>query len=145
MSVVRIRRKGGVVVQDCEVYIGRRMTMGGWSLVGSKYANPFKIGDPDVPDVSTAVRKYYLWLHGQEATPASTPAYIGSPSDLLQQGRSELTAKILGCWCKENPSDLCHGDVWIYELTGVLTFPLYTVLKGLISGPFHFRIWGSPR
>jgi hypothetical protein len=27
-SVVRIRRKNGVVVQDCDVYIGRRQTMG---------------------------------------------------------------------------------------------------------------------
>lgn len=27
-TVVRIRRKGGIIVQDCDIYIGRRQTMG---------------------------------------------------------------------------------------------------------------------
>ncbi len=31
-SVVRIRRYKGEIVQDCDVYIGRNMFMGGWQL-----------------------------------------------------------------------------------------------------------------
>lgn len=42
--VVRIRRKGGVVVQDCDVYIGRRMTQGGWNLKDSMFMNPLQSG-----------------------------------------------------------------------------------------------------
>ena len=37
-TVVRIRRKGDRVVQDCDIYIGRAWTMGGWNLSRSKWA-----------------------------------------------------------------------------------------------------------
>ena len=30
--VVRPRVKGGVIVQDCDIYIGRKQTQGGWNL-----------------------------------------------------------------------------------------------------------------
>lgn len=43
-SVVRLRRQGGKIVQGADVYIGRRLTMGGWNLPQSKWANPFPIG-----------------------------------------------------------------------------------------------------
>ena len=33
-KVVKILRKGGNIVVDCDVYIGRRCTMGGWDLKG---------------------------------------------------------------------------------------------------------------
>ena len=36
-SVVRIRRHKGKIVQDCDVYIGRNMYMGGWQLILSDY------------------------------------------------------------------------------------------------------------
>jgi hypothetical protein len=42
-TVVHMKRAGGKVVQDCDVYIGRRMTMGGWNLPQSKWHNPFTI------------------------------------------------------------------------------------------------------
>ncbi len=44
-TVVRMRRKGGQVIQDCDVYIGRQNNMGGWHLPKSKWANPFKLSD----------------------------------------------------------------------------------------------------
>ena len=62
-KVVRIRRKDGKIVQDCDIYIGRRLTQGGWNLMDlasqdplgihalhefikdSKWANPFKLKD----------------------------------------------------------------------------------------------------
>lgn len=31
-TMVRLRHEGDVVVQDCDVYIGRRQTQGGWHL-----------------------------------------------------------------------------------------------------------------
>ena len=46
--VVRIGRRGGKVLQDCDIYIGRAVQRGGWNLEASKWANPFKI-KPGLP------------------------------------------------------------------------------------------------
>jgi hypothetical protein len=48
---VRIRRRGNKVIQDCDVYIGRRCTMGGWDLEASPFANPFPTKDYPDEDV----------------------------------------------------------------------------------------------
>jgi len=93
-TVVRLRRKNGVVVQDCDVYIGRRCTQGGWSLADSKWRNPFTIRD--YGSAAAAVEKYRQ--------------YICDYPELLKQVH-ELKGKTLGCWCKNSPSDPCHGDV----------------------------------
>ena len=91
-SVVRIRRKGGRVVQDCDVYIGRRMTMGGWNLPASPWANPFTARE--CGSRAGAARRYEEWLKNERP-------------DLLAR-LPELRGKRLGCWCKP---DACHGDV----------------------------------
>ena len=38
----------GVVVQDCDVYVGRKLFMGGWKLKQSKWHNPFKVEEKEV-------------------------------------------------------------------------------------------------
>ncbi|SNW63019.1 hypothetical protein ORPV_1115 [Orpheovirus IHUMI-LCC2] len=95
-TVVRLRRQGGKVVQDCDVYIGRRCNMGGWNLPESKWANPFKIGTDGTRD--EVIQKYYNHI-------VSKPELISS--------LHELRGKRLGCWCKPNP---CHGDILLYIL-----------------------------
>lgn len=90
--VVRIRRKNGQVVQDCDVYIGRACKLGGWNLEESKWSNPFHIKE-----------------HGREKSLALFREYIIRRPDLLSQ-IEELRGKILGCWCKPNA---CHGDILI--------------------------------
>ncbi|ELR22908.1 uncharacterized protein ACA1_398940 [Acanthamoeba castellanii str. Neff] len=95
--VVRLQRKGGQVVQSCDVYIGRRWTMGGWNLPQSKWANPFtarKAGS-----AAEAVRLY-------------EEDHLSKRPDLLAE-LGELRGKTLGCWCKKKPSDPCHGDVLV--------------------------------
>ncbi len=37
--------------------------------------------------------------------------YLYTRGDLLSVLQSELKGKVLGCWCKNKPSDGCHGDV----------------------------------
>jgi len=96
-TVVHLKRKGGVVVQDCDVYIGRRMTMGGWNLPQSKWANPFTIGHDG--DRATVLTKYR--------------AHVLSRPDLIA-ALPELAGKRLGCWCAPEP---CHGNVLIELLT----------------------------
>lgn len=98
-SVVRMKRHKGEVVQDCDVYVGRRMHMGGWELVESKWANPYKVGkDGTREEVLEKYRKYVL-----------------TRKDLIAE-LPELHGKTLGCWCKPEP---CHGDV-LLELVAEL-------------------------
>ncbi|KNC47411.1 uncharacterized protein AMSG_11785, partial [Thecamonas trahens ATCC 50062] len=91
--VVRIRRKGGKVVVDCDVYIGRNMFMGGWRLKRSKWANPFSVKSAG----------------SHAAACAAYERYVRAQPDLMA-ALSELNGKTLGCWCKPKP---CHGDVLV--------------------------------
>lgn len=91
--VVHLRRRKGLVIQNCDVYIGRALNMGGWRLKKSKWANPFSI--KEVGSAEEAVRRYREYI-------------LSSPSLLNDLG--ELEGKTLGCWCTPNP---CHGDVLV--------------------------------
>ena len=91
-QVVRIRRKGGKVVQGCDIYIGRRMTMGGWDLPESDWANPFTVKEHGSREVVCQMYEEYLF----EKRP-----------DLLAR-LGELKGRTLGCWCA--PKE-CHGHV----------------------------------
>lgn len=91
--VVRLRKKDGVVVQGCDVYIGRRIDNAAWSLPASKWSNPFRAADKDaLPGVLARYRQHVL-----------------KPPDITNQ-LCELSGKTLGCWCKPG---LCHGDVLV--------------------------------
>ena len=91
--VVRLRRKGGEVVQDCTLYIGRECRQGGWSLEASPWANPFKVGrDGSIDEV---LAKYEAHVRGQRS---------------LMERIPELAGQTLGCWCSPKP---CHGDVLV--------------------------------
>lgn len=90
-SVVRIRRKGGVIVCNCDIYIGREIQMGGWDLKKSKWHNPFKKSDGS--SIETILKKYEHYVRA---------------SSRLMHSLKELSGKRLGCWCHPNP---CHGDV----------------------------------
>ena len=91
--VVRLKRSKGQIVQNCDVYIGRRMTMGGWNLSASKWANPFTI--KEYKTAEAAIKKYKEYLLGNKSLLADLP---------------ELKGKVLGCWCKPAA---CHGDVLV--------------------------------
>lgn len=90
-TVVHIQRKGGQIVQDCDVYIGRAVSRGGWNLPQSKWANPFTIAKEG--SVERAIEAYESHL-------------LKSPELMASLG--ELRGKVLGCWCKPGP---CHGDI----------------------------------
>jgi len=89
-TVVHLQIKGGVKVQDCDIYIGRVCNMGGWRLLKSKWHNPY------------SVKQY-----GDQAIPLFEKYIRESP---LINDIEELRGKILGCWCKPKP---CHGDILI--------------------------------
>ena len=89
-TVVKIARRGGVVVQWCDVYIGRECKMGGWNLPCSIWHNPYKTGT-----LEERISKYREHI-------------INNP--VLMARLPELRGKVLGCWCKPGP---CHGDILI--------------------------------
>ncbi|KAF0983852.1 hypothetical protein FDP41_007767 [Naegleria fowleri] len=95
--VVKLQRRNGQVVQDCEVYIGRAMTMGGWNLPHSKWGNPYPVSTCN-GSAEVACQKYR--------------DYILRRDDLLQD-LEELDGKVLGCWCKSDPTKACHGDTLV--------------------------------
>lgn len=102
-SVVRLRRRGGAVVQDCDVYIGRACYRGGWELPQSKWHNPFSVA-----------------RHGREGALAMYRAHVlASPA--LVAALPELRGRRLGCWCKP---DACHGDVLVELLGAAPAAPL---------------------
>nr|QBK93759.1 MAG: protein of unknown function DUF4326 [Pithovirus LCPAC406] len=98
---VRIRIKGGVIVQNCDVYVGRRCTMGGWNDVpqvakgNTRWCNPFK--------GLLAIERYNVHIRNSIK---SDPTMI---TDL-----KDFRGKTLGCFCNkqgtiDNP--LCHATV----------------------------------
>lgn len=90
--VVRLRRKGGRVVADCDLYIGRECTMGGWNLPASKWANPYSL---HYHSRDVVLRKYEQHILNHPELMAALP---------------ELSGQRLGCWCHPKP---CHGDVLV--------------------------------
>jgi len=121
-QVVRIRRKKtGEVVQDCDIYIGRRMTMGGWNLPQSKWANPFPVKKES--ERADALRKYEEWIRTQ-------PHLIAS--------LEELRGKRLGCWCKPKA---CHGDILIRLMDEKYIHQVKRLTRG--DGFYHRRLTGD--
>ena len=95
-KVVAIRRSKDKIIQDCDVYIGRKCYMGGWKLEESPFHNPFTI--KQCGSAQKAIRKYEIYLRKRK--------------DLLEL-LPKLEGKVLGCWCKKikTPNAPCHGDV----------------------------------
>ena len=102
-TVVKICKKGGQVVQGCDVYIGRGMNYGAWKgLVKSKWHNPYKVGNEYSLEESLSLYENRI---------RSTP--------VLYNSLHELKGKILGCWCSDdngptiimNPR--CHGHILV--------------------------------
>ena len=98
-TVVHLKIKGGIKVQDCDVYIGRGMKRGGWDLKQSPLHNPFSV---NAYGRDSAIRKYRRHLLRSPQLLALLPA---------------LRGKRLGCWCAP---EACHGDV-IVELLSKMT------------------------
>jgi hypothetical protein len=90
-KVVNLKGRKPQVVPEGAVYIGHRLTRGGWKLPESKWANPFKIGRDGTRE--EVIAKYEAWLRAKPELIAALP---------------ELRGKDLACWCAPLA---CHGDV----------------------------------
>jgi hypothetical protein len=76
------------------IYVGRRMTQGGWKLKDSVFANPFKTKDHGEKVI--AIYRDHLMRE------------IGKDPERLIPMLMDMQGKTLGCWC--TPS-FCHANV----------------------------------
>jgi hypothetical protein len=95
---VRIRRSGDQIIQDCDVYMGRRWTMGGWDLPQSIWANKFK--------VKTYGREECIKKYEEDLEEKIKKDKTGMVNEL-----KKLKGKRLGCFCELK--NHCHVDVVI--------------------------------
>ena len=79
----------------------------------SAWGNPFKVGDPGVPDAATAVHKFSEWLtpyrhQGKPVHESKMHDFLLSQAN-IEAIRSDLRGKDLACYC--DLDQLCHADV----------------------------------
>jgi hypothetical protein len=89
------------------VYIGRPNPRHG--LKGSKWANPYKIGEPTITGMGHLSRQMVIRRYRND---------LGGVKRHLLSELPELRGKPLACWCRhagEERSDdtACHGDVLV--------------------------------
>lgn len=93
-TIVTIKRSKDKIIQDCDIYIGGNLHVGGWNLERSKWANPFTSPrDGTREEVLIKYRRYLL----------------ASPE--LLKDIEELRGKVLGCFCA--PPLPCHGNILV--------------------------------
>lgn len=77
----------------------------------TRWGNPWRIGEPGIPDAEAAVRRFRAAVIGFEAN-GSFCAPIAHPESIIWKiiaDIGELRGKNLACWCQ--PGECCHADV----------------------------------
>jgi hypothetical protein len=121
LRVVHLKRtRDGRVLVDCQVYIGRRCTMGGWNLPDSIWRNPYKLakGEKD----TFAAREKILTQY---------EAHVRARPHLMAR-LPELAHKTLGCFCAPKQ---CHGDVLV---------KLFREVTAAAAAATKKRAWSCP-
>jgi len=88
--------------KENHIYIGRNMSFYVKGAKKSKWFNPF------------SEKKY-----GRDKCIDLYKEYLLNNSELFNN-ISELSGKVLGCWCKPNK---CHGDIIIQLISSIRTSP----------------------
>ena len=102
--VVKLKISGGVLVQDCDVYVGRKMTMAKHKRKDSVWGNPFTVKQYGLDECLRLYKEHLKKL-------------IKSDYKVWLPRLLELEGKTLGCWCHVKPQverpvkATCHGDV----------------------------------
>jgi hypothetical protein len=118
-KVVCLKRNKDVIIQDCDVYIGRQIPRGGWSFNKSIFANPYIVGNSffakhsgeyiKITSVKQSIIRYWNMIV-QGKVDIKTYDEIC----LIRKAIKNLKGKTLGCFCKKKGDELCHGDILAY-------------------------------
>ena len=98
-TVVHLKKKGGNIVQDCDVYIGNAIRNSNWELEESKWCDPF----------------HQRWDLKLKERRKKYRDYVTSKPELMRS-LTELRGKVLGCLC-QSPLESCHGQVLVELVT----------------------------
>ena len=90
--VVHLKKQGGNIIRDCDVYIGNAIRNSSWDLEESKWCDPFHV----------------RWDLTVKQRRKKYRDYVTSKPELMRS-LSELRGKALGCLCQTPHS--CHGHV----------------------------------
>ena len=115
-KVVCLKRKGGILFQDCDEYIGKQVSKGGWRFKRSMWYNPYFVGlkyfdkksgiYSTISGVETSLRKFWSDIVGMKCDLLTKNDVL-----LMRQLLPSLKGKVLGCWCKKTGKEMCHGDI----------------------------------
>jgi hypothetical protein len=90
---VQLRRRRGWRMPPDTVKVDR----------STRYGNPFRVGDPGVPDVRTSIDRFKAALRNGELTRSADSPFHAAHL------RAALRGKNLACWCPlDGP---CHADL----------------------------------
>lgn len=104
MTVVRVRAKvTGVLVQGCDLYVGRSCYRKPWHQDASKLANPYSAKQYGR---QISIEKYEQHLRECPELLIILDAILIMAVDQYRKGQPMT----LGCWCAPNA---CHADVII--------------------------------
>lgn len=102
------------------LYVGRRMTMGGWDLPMSPFHNPYPVKSAGSPERAVELFASYLVFNDW----------------LVEQAAAELAARgpgaCLGCWCDVAAGAPCHGRV-LADAVAALTEPIPPLTTAWVS------------
>jgi hypothetical protein len=102
--VVKLKIQDGQLVQDCDEYIGRRLTMAGHKRKDSIWSNPFTTKQYSLDECLRLYEEHFKKT-------------IKSDFGLWIPRLAALEGKTLGCWCHKKPQvgkplkRTCHGDI----------------------------------
>ena len=98
---VQLSRQAGWRMPDNTVKVDR----------STKWGNPWRVGEIDVPDAAEAVRRFRCAVIGVELNGRLCPprAHPDSRIGRIIADIAELRGKDLACWCP--PDSPCHADV----------------------------------
>ena len=104
MKRIQRKRTKGWRMPENTVYVGR----------GSKWGNPFRVGDFTIDNNEDAVRQYRSWiLQGMRYYREEDDSFHYPPT--VKEIKQELAGKDLACWCgivdKYNKYIPCHADI----------------------------------
>ena len=114
--VLQLKKEKGVIVQDCDVYIGHKISNSNWQFDESKWTNPYHSRWDLMP--SQRLQKYRVYV-------LNNPHLLKSLVDLHRQR--------LGCLCKK--AENCHGNVLVELVKEHCKTDYFAVM---MKGPQYF-------
>ena len=95
-KLVRLQKSRGAAQQGCDIYIGRKVENARWDLPKSVWANPHYCKGGKDDEESLRIYEEHV-----------------RKDDSLLRAICTLEGHTVGCWCRVDEGERCHGEVLI--------------------------------